>query len=637
MSLTIAIPHERRTDERRVALVPRLAERLVARGAFIRVEAGAARSAGHYDSAWELPGVEVIDGFAPLVAGADLIVKVAPPTLDEVRQLPVGSTLLSLISAFQHLEVVEALRERGITTLAMDLVPRLTRARSMNAVASQATVAGYKAALLAAELSSRLFPMLTTAAGTVQPARVVVIGGGVAGLQAIATARRLGARVEAYDIRRAARERIESLGARMIDTGVVAEGPDGLARPLRREEKTRQNEVLGERLSGAHAVICAASIPGRPAPRIVSRELVERMLPDTVLVDLAASTGGNCALTRPGEQVWHRDVLVVGPLNLPSHGAVHASQLYAGNVVNFLERVLIDGSLVLDPGDVIVSRMMLTREGAVHHLPTAGLLGRPSVPFGEVDHAPIEPRRRRARPAQAAIADDSDGWLDEQRDAATDNDEVSGAVEAAARTEPLNAAGPVPPTRKPGAGGAPRSRRADVGSASDADPVAPGSNDDNAVGMPDTEGTARLADAREALPVDNPASARVPAPTEGIATEAAGEPPVALPVDSADKAATVPGSGMMMDDLTLIDGIGPALQGRLRDFGYLRFADLSVLDTARIERLTLQLELDDEVERGDWVGQARRLLAERQATAITDADAGRHGGPKTGTDSEASQ
>jgi len=575
MSLTIAIPHERRTDERRVALVPRLAERLVARGASLRVEAGAARSSGHHDSAWALPGVEVVDGFAPLVAGADLIVKVAPPTLDEIRQLPVGCTLLSLISAFQHLDVVEALRERRITTLAMDLVPRLTRARSMNAVASQATVAGYKAALLAAELSPRLFPMLTTAAGTVQPARVVVIGGGVAGLQAIATVRRLGARVEAYDIRRAARERIESLGATMIDTGVVAEGPDGLARPLRREERERQNQVLGERLAVAHAVICAASIPGRPAPRIVSRELVERMLPDTVLVDLAASTGGNCALTRPGEKVWHQDVLVVGPLNLPSHGAVHASELYAGNVVNFLERVLIDGALVLDPADVIVSRMMLTREGAVHHLPTAGLLGLPSVPFGETERSPALGRQQRAR-GDGSIADDGDGWLEEQSDPATDPEQASGAVEAAARTEPVNAAGPVPPRRRSGES----PRDGVVRATGQIDP---------------SESTG--------LPVEIPAD---PEPDA---------------VEPADPVVADAPTSVSMDDLTLIDGIGPALQGRLRDYGYLRYDDLARLDAEHVERLTLQLELDDEIERGDWVGQARRLVLGSTVSTTREDDA----------------
>ena len=594
MSLTIAIPHERRTDERRVALVPRLAERLTACGARVRVESGAARSAGHYDSAWNLPGVEVIDGFARLVAGADLVVKVAPPTLDEIARLPVGCTLLSLISAFQHLDVVEALRVRRITTLAMDLVPRLTRARSMNAVASQGTVAGYKAALLAAELSPRLFPMLTTAAGTVQPARVVVIGGGVAGLQAIATVRRLGARVQAYDIRRAARERIESLGATMIDTGVVAEGPDGLARPLRREERERQDEVLGEHLSPAHAVICAASIPNRPAPRIVSRAMVERMQPDTVLVDLAASTGGNCELTRPGEKVWHHDVLVVGPLNLPSHGAVHASEMYAGNVVNFLERVLVDGALVLDPGDVIVSRMMLTRDGAVHHLPTAGLLGLPAVAYGEIERSPLADRRagaRRRKPDERATAEDSDGWLDERHDPDAGDEGVAGAVEAAARTEPVNAAGPSTSTRpdRPDRQGAATMTSSATGSGEPAS-VPTGSVPQTAPGAPDNP----------AAPAPAPSMA-APGRTDSVTASATRHVATGAPPSSDT------------DDLTAIVGIGPALQGRLRDFGYRRYEDLAVLDVQRIERLTLQLELDDEVERGDWVGQARRLLAGRDS------------------------
>lgn len=506
MPLTIAIPHERRPDERRVALVPQLAGRLVQLGARLRVEAGAARSSGFHDSAWELPGVEVVADFASAVTAADVVIKVAPPTLEEVRRLPRGCTLVSLVSAFQHLDVVEALRARDITTLAMDLVPRRTRARSMNAVASQGTVAGYKAALLAAELSPRLFPMLTTAAGTVRPSQVVVIGAGIAGLQAIATVRRLGARVEAYDIRRAARERIESLGATMIETGVVAEGADGLARPLRRDELERQHDALGERLARAHAVICAASIPGRHAPLIVSRDLVERMLPDTVIVDLAASTGGNCELTQPGKQVVHNDVLVVGPLNLPSHGAVHASEMYAHNVVNFLELILVDGALQLDPGDEIVSRMVLTHAGAVHHLPTAGLLGVPSVPYGEHGGA-------RAAPSgpPGDVDDGSDDWLSER-------DELS-------------------------------------------------------------------------------ASAVPESPPEAVAPDAPDAQPA---LDEAE--------ALAMDDFTAIDGIGPALQGRLRDFGFRRYADLATLDADRLERLTLQLELDDEIERGDWVGQAQRLM-----------------------------
>lgn len=503
MTFTVAIPLETRPDERRVALIPKIVFRLRDCGARVRIQSGAARNAGYHDEDWS--DVEIVDDFDTLVRGANIVAKVAPPTMEEVARLPRGITLLCLVSAFQHLDVVAALRERHITTIAMDHVPRITRARSMNAVTSQATIAGYKAALLAAELSPRLFPMLTTAAGTVKPALVVVIGAGVAGLQAIATARRLGARVEAYDIRRAARERIESLGASMIDTGIVAEGDDGLARTLRHEERQQQVDVLGDRLARAHAVICAASIPGRPAPRIVTAEMVSRMLPDTVIVDMAAATGGNCELTRPGEQYEHGDVLISGPLNLPSHGAVHASAMYARNVVNLLSRILVDGKLVLDPGDDIVSRVVLTHAGHVHHLPTAGQLGVPSVAFGEIDQQLDEENHH-----------DSDDWLKESEDAPVDHVLDVASAEAA------------------------------TGAASDT-----------------IESSSPVTDEAEREP----------------------------------------------DDFTLIDGIGPALQTRLRGFGVRYYSDLATLDADGVERLSAQLELEDEIEQGNWVGQARRLVA----------------------------
>lgn len=529
MTVTVAVPLETRPDERRVALIPKLVERLRAAGASVRIQAGAARNAGYHDEDWT--DIEILTDFGSLVAGADIVAKVAPPTLDEVAQLPRGVLLICLTSAFQHLDAVAALRERGVTTLAMDHVPRITRARAMNAVASQATIAGYKAALLAAELSPRLFPMLTTAAGTVKPALVVVIGAGVAGLQAIATARRLGARVEAYDIRRAARERIESLGASMIDTGIVAEGADGLARALRLDERQQQIDFLGERLSRAHAVICAASIPGRPAPRIVTAEMVSRMLPDTVIVDMAAATGGNCELTRPGEQYEYGDVLISGPLNLPSHGAVHASGMYARNLVNVLSLVLKDGQITLDPGDDIIARMVLTHAGQLHHLPTAGLLGVSSVAFGETEH-PV---------AESEELDDSDDWLSD-----SDEDESAGHAQ-----QPLVNDGPLADTRE---------------------------------GGPDQMSTASAVlvhEVKESCRTDDSE------PAEELVTASEREP----------------------DDFTVIDGIGPALQKRLRAFSVRYYSDLASLDALGIEQLAAQLELDDEVIQGDWVGQAARLVS----------------------------
>lgn len=546
MPLIVAVPRERRPNERRVALVPQFVPKLVARGARVRVEAGCARAAGFHDDAWTTAragpgagsgagsgaGAEVAPDFDATVAGAQVVLKVAPPTLDEVARLPRGSLLVSLMSPTRHLDVVEALLARGIGVLAMDLVPRLTRARSMNALASQATVAGYKAALLAAEFSPRLFPMLTTAAGTVRPANVVVIGAGAAGLQAIATVQRLGARVEAWDIRRAARERIESLGARAIETGVVAEGSDGLARTLRASESARQREVLAERLSRAHAVICAASIPHREAPRIIDAAMVDAMLPDTVIVDMASESGGNCELTRPGEQYWHGDVFIAGPLNLPSHGAVHASEMYARNVVNLLELVLRDGRVELDPGDEIVARTLLLHAGRVHHLPTAGLLGRPAAGFGEADLAPPT--------GTAALEDEGEdvaaGW--------------------AAAAEPS----PPPPSPVPSVPSPP------TGPSGPSGPV-------DATGTPANDGPPE--------PAHPPGTRTADAPS-GRGTD---------------------------DDFTVLDGVGPALSRRLRGFGYRRYAEIAELDDAGIERLAAQLELDDDRCAPEWRERCRRLVA----------------------------
>jgi len=357
--------------------------------------------AGFYDDDYE--NAQVTKTFEECVKNAIVVVKVKPPTVEEAGHLPIGSVLLSQITPYLHLDIIDVLRRRQITTFAMDHMPRITRAQPMDVLSSQATVAGYKAALLAAELSPRLFPMLTTAAGTIRPSHVIVIGAGVAGLQAIATARRLGARVEAYDIRSAAREQIESLGATMIDTGVNAEGSGGRARGLNHEEKQTQHDVLADRMSQAHAVICAAAIPGRRAPRIITVDMIEGMMPDTVIVDMAAETGGNCELTRPGESYMHGDTLIVGPLNLPSSGAVHASEMFSRNVYNMLKLMLDErGQLHLDWGDEILSTCLLTYNGNVHHQATADLM--------KIDcAAPITEQRERTeeQPDQAS------GWLED--------------------------------------------------------------------------------------------------------------------------------------------------------------------------------------------------------------------------------
>ncbi len=408
MSLKIALPLETVRDEKRVALDPTVVQRL--RDDYkvsMVIQSQCGRGAGFYDDDYG-DDVPVKDSFEDCVRDAVLVVKVNPPTIDEARALPKGSVLLSQITPYSHLDIIEVLLEREITTFAMDLMPRITRAQPMDVLSSQATVAGYKAALLAAELSPRMFPMLTTAAGTIRPSRVIVIGAGVAGLQAIATARRLGAQVEAYDIRTAAKEQIESLGARMIDTGVEAENANGFARSLNKEEKQTQHDVLADRLSQAHAVICAAAIPGRKAPMIITEDMVEGMMPDTLIVDMAAETGGNCELTRSGENYMHGDTLIVGPVNLPASGAVHASEMYSRNIFNMLKLMLDErGQLHLDWADEILTACLLTHNGGVYHKATAELMERECQP-------PITEQRERSQeePDQTA------GWIEEADTAA---------------------------------------------------------------------------------------------------------------------------------------------------------------------------------------------------------------------------
>lgn len=411
MSLIIAVPKEQAKQEERVALDPATVKRLNERhGVSVVIQSGCGRGAGFYDLDYE--NVQVFDTFEQTVAQAHVVVKVTPPTPDEVSQLPNGCTLVTQIPAFQNEDAIRALLQRNITTIAMNLLPRITRAQPMDVLSSQATVAGYKAALIAAELSPRMFPMLSTAAGTIRPSRVIVIGAGVAGLQAIATAKRLGAQVEAYDIRTAAREQIESLGARMIDTGVIAEGTGGYARGLNREERQQQHDVLAERLSHAHAVICAAAIPGRQAPLIVTKDMVERMLPDTILVDMAAETGGNCELTRPGETYMHGHTIIVGASYLPSSGAVHASELHSRNVYNMLKLLVVDKKLHLNWDDEVVSSCILTYQGGLYHEPSAVLLDLEVV---------RKDTGESSAPTQTGVTsakDESAGWIEEDTDVA---------------------------------------------------------------------------------------------------------------------------------------------------------------------------------------------------------------------------
>ncbi len=355
--MRVGVPREISDGEHRVALIPDGVGRL--EGSTVAVEQGAGAGAGFPDSLYAEAGAELV---ADAFEGADVVVKVAPPTDGEVERLQSGQVLVSFLQPLTEKARLEALRDRGVVGFAMESIPRTTRAQSMDALSSQATVSGYKAVLLGAERLPRFLPMLTTAAGTIPPARTLVLGAGVAGLQAIATARRLGSIVAGFDVRPAVKEQVQSLGATFLDLGVVGEETEGgYARELTPEEQGRQLEALGERIPEFDLVITTAAIPGRPAPRLIPASAVERMRPGSVIVDLAAETGGNCELTRPGEIAEVGGITIIGLLNLPSTMPTHASQLYSRNVTSLLELLAPGGELKLDWDDEIIAGACVTR------------------------------------------------------------------------------------------------------------------------------------------------------------------------------------------------------------------------------------------------------------------------------------
>jgi len=372
MSVAIGALRESAPRETRVSLVPEVADKLIRDGARVLIERAAGERAGYPDALYK--GVTWSDDASGVLQAADVVLTVQPLTLDQIAQLRGSATVVGFMQPYARAAEVRALRDRGVTSFAMELVPRISRAQSMDALSSQASIAGYKAVLIAANQLPKFLPMLTTAAGTIRPAQVLIIGAGVAGLQAIATARRLGAVVEAYDVRGATREQIKSLGAKFVDTGVSAEGTGGYARELTAEEKAKQQEVLDARIAAADAVITTAAVPGRPAPRIISRAVVERMRPGSVVVDIAAEQGGNCELTRAGEIVEHQHVKIVGPVNLAAELAYNASEMYARNLYNFLKPALVKGELVIDWNDEVFAQACLTSGGVVKHEPTAKAL-----------------------------------------------------------------------------------------------------------------------------------------------------------------------------------------------------------------------------------------------------------------------
>ncbi|HQR17132.1 MAG TPA: Re/Si-specific NAD(P)(+) transhydrogenase subunit alpha [Gemmatimonadales bacterium] len=361
--MRIGVPAETRPDERRVALVPDGVGKLTKAGCEVLVQRGAGIAAYLPDAAYEAVGATMV-GSASEALGADLVLKVQRPTLDEIGRLREGAALVSFLAPAVSADLLEALTRRKVSAFAMELVPRTTKAQSMDALSSQATIAGYKAVLLGGESMGRIIPMLTTAAGTLAPAKIFVVGAGVAGLQAIATARRLGGLVSAFDVRSVVREQVQSLGASFVEVAAVeGEGQGGYAKELADEQQRRVVAAVGTHAEGQDLVITTAQIPGRAAPRLLTAAAVRAMKPGSVVVDLAAESGGNCELTRPGETVTEGGVTVLGPVNLAATVPLHASQMYGRNVLTFVTYLLKDGALNLDLADPITGPMCVTHAG----------------------------------------------------------------------------------------------------------------------------------------------------------------------------------------------------------------------------------------------------------------------------------
>lgn len=363
MPVKIAVLKETRPNEKRVAMVPAVADKLVKLGAEIHLQTGAGLAVKLADAAFK--NVHFAADPLGLVRDADVVVCVQPPAAAIVNAMRPGAILISFIYAHKEVELTKLLRDRKITTFAMELVPRITRAQAMDALSSQAALSGYYAALMGATHLARILPMMTTAVGSIRPARALVMGLGVAGLQALATARRLGAMTEGYDVRPETKEQAESLGAKFVDTGVDARGAGGYARELTQEEKDKIAGVVTKHIQQSDIIITTAAIPGRPSPKLISKSQVDGMKAGSVIVDLAAEGGGNCEYTQPGETIQVGQVTIVAPLNVPSLLGEHASELYAKNQFNLIELFLKEQQVKLDWSDEIIAKTALTHDGKI--------------------------------------------------------------------------------------------------------------------------------------------------------------------------------------------------------------------------------------------------------------------------------
>ena len=364
--MKVVVARERAANENRVALVPEGAQKLKGLGAEVWVESGAGERAGHTDAAYQNAGATITAEADALYADADVVLRVQSPTQQEIDRLPASAVLIGFLAPMTSPDLLAQLAQHRVTALAVEMIPRITRAQVMDALSSQATVVGYKAVLNAAAASGRFFPMLMTAAGTIPPAKVLVIGAGVAGLMSIATARRLGAVVQAFDIRAAAKEQVESLGATFVGFHVAeGEGQGGYAQEVSEETKRKEHEHLRKLVSESDVVITTAQVPGRRAPVLVTRDMIEAMKPGSVIVDCAAENGGNCELTEAGKDVSHKGVRILGPVNLPSTLPAHASFMYSRNVVALLSPLIKDGNLTIDLQDDVVGPACVTHDGEV--------------------------------------------------------------------------------------------------------------------------------------------------------------------------------------------------------------------------------------------------------------------------------
>jgi len=373
--VVIAVPKEQAPGEQRVATVPEIVQKFTKSGYEVRIEHNAGAAAFYPDDLYRAAGAKIASGPAGLLDGARIVLRVQPPTVADVDQFAEGTIVIGFMNAANNLETIARMRDRKITAFSLELVPRISRAQSMDALSSQATAGGYVAAIMGADNCPKFLPMLTTAAGTIRPATVLILGAGVAGLMAIATAKRLGALVEAYDVRRAAGEQVRSLGAKFLELEINAEGQGGYARELTPDEKAQEQQMVSAAVARADIIITTAAIPGRKAPVLITKETVAMMRPGAVIIDMAAESGGNCELTQSGKTIREHGVLIIGPQNLPSRVPFHTSQMYAKNLQSFLS-LLVDkeGKIVTDFTDEILVASLLVHAGEVRHAPTRDLL-----------------------------------------------------------------------------------------------------------------------------------------------------------------------------------------------------------------------------------------------------------------------